>query len=54
MYACVLEIGRGFFEGVCTLSNAIVHSYDPPHPPQHNRTGVPALGLRCKEGHALG
>jgi len=32
MYACILEIGRGFFEGVCTPRNAIAHSNDPPHP----------------------
>jgi hypothetical protein len=33
MYACILEIRRGFFEGVCTPSNATAHSYDPPPPP---------------------
>jgi hypothetical protein len=32
MYAYVLETGRGFFEGVCTLSNATYHSRDPAHP----------------------
>jgi hypothetical protein len=30
MYACILETGRGFFEGVCTPSKATAHSYDPP------------------------
>jgi len=30
MYACILEIGRRFFEGVCPPSNATAHSYDPP------------------------
>src|SRR5215217_8977434 len=30
MYVCILETGRGFFEGVCTPSNATAHSCDPP------------------------
>jgi hypothetical protein len=30
MYACIPEIGGGFFEGVCEPSNATAHSYDPP------------------------
>jgi hypothetical protein len=30
MYACIPESGGGFFEGVCTPSNATAHSYDPP------------------------
>jgi hypothetical protein len=33
MYACIPGTGRGFFEGVCTPSNATAHSYDPPQPP---------------------
>jgi hypothetical protein len=32
MYACILEIRRGFFEGVSTLTNAAVHLRDPPLP----------------------
>jgi hypothetical protein len=32
MYACVHETGRGFFEGVCTTSNATAYSCDPPPP----------------------
>jgi hypothetical protein len=32
MYACISEIDGGFFEGVCTLSDATAHSYDPPPP----------------------
>ena len=31
MYACIPEIGCGFFEGVCTLSNASAIFRDPPH-----------------------
>ena len=30
MYACMPEIGRGFFEGVCAPSNATAHLHDPP------------------------
>src|SRR5829696_7378203 len=37
MYAYIAEIGCGFFEGVCTPSNATVHSYDPPPPPHTSR-----------------
>jgi hypothetical protein len=32
MYACVPETGRGFFEGVCTPSNATAYLHDPPLP----------------------
>src|SRR5215207_3851968 len=32
MYACILETGCGFFEGVCTPSNTTAHSCDPPLP----------------------
>ena len=32
MYACILETGVRFFEGVCTPSNATAHPYDPPPP----------------------
>jgi hypothetical protein len=30
MYACTLETGRGFFEGVCAPGNATAHFRDPP------------------------
>jgi hypothetical protein len=30
MYACIPEIGGGFFEVVCTPSDATANSYDPP------------------------
>jgi hypothetical protein len=32
MYACVLEAGRGFFEGVCALRDLACISTDPPLP----------------------
>ena len=30
MYACIHETGRGFFEGVCALSDQACISSDPP------------------------
>jgi hypothetical protein len=30
MYACILETGRGLFEGVCPPCNATAHYSDPP------------------------
>jgi len=39
MYACIPEIERGFFQGVCTPTNATANSYDPPHP-QRKETGA--------------
>src|SRR5215217_8085072 len=30
MYACILETGRGFFEGVCAPGNASAYFRDPP------------------------
>jgi hypothetical protein len=44
MYACFLEIGRGFFEGMCPPSNPTAHLRDPP--PTASRfanCSVPAL-----------
>src|SRR5215211_3426580 len=35
MYACIPEIGDGFCEGACALSNASYHLCDPP-PPRHS------------------
>ena len=32
MYAYIREAGRGFFEEVCTPSNATAHLDDPPPP----------------------
>jgi hypothetical protein len=40
MYACIPEIGGGFFEGVRAPSNATAHSYDPP-PPRNAREPEP-------------
>src|SRR5215204_46884 len=40
MYACVPENGCGFFEGVCTPSNATAHSCDPP-PPRNTKEPEP-------------
>ena len=40
MYACILEIGRGFFEGVCAPSNATAYLRDPP-PPRNAREPEP-------------
>src|SRR5215213_1381571 len=37
MYACILEIGRGFFEEVCAPSNATAHFRDPPPPSLERR-----------------
>jgi hypothetical protein len=37
MYACIPKIGGGFFEGVCTPSNATAHFRDPPPPPIDSR-----------------
>ena len=36
MYACIPEIGRGFFQGVCAPNNATAYFRDPP-PPPHTR-----------------
>jgi hypothetical protein len=32
MYACIPDFGGGFFEGLCTPSNATAHSCDPSPP----------------------
>ena len=50
MYACILVIGRGFFEGVYTPSNATANFRDPPH---HltQETGAPLPGLRFEVDH---
>jgi hypothetical protein len=45
MYACNHETWVGFFEGVCTPSNATVNFHDPPRPATQE-TGAPAMGLR--------
>jgi hypothetical protein len=41
MYACVPEIGGGFFEGVYAPSNATAHSCDPPPPSFQRRLVLP-------------
>jgi len=48
MYACVCEIGGGFFAGVCTLSNATANFRDPP---PNTKTGALAMGLQPEEDH---
>jgi hypothetical protein len=53
MYASILEIGRGFFEGACTLRHTSANFRDPP-PPRNTKTGATLLGLWPKEGHAPG
>ena len=40
MYACIPQIGGGFFEGVCTLSNAPANFSDPP-PPRNTKEPEP-------------
>jgi hypothetical protein len=40
MYAYIREAWRGFFEGVCTPSNATAHLDDPP-PPRNAREPEP-------------
>jgi len=44
MYAYVLEIGRRFFGGACTPSNATADFRDPPLP-RSTKTGALAMGL---------
>jgi hypothetical protein len=48
MYACIPEIERGFFEGVCTLSNATANFRDPPLPPLDS---PPALFQPCSKSN---
>jgi hypothetical protein len=43
MYACILEIRRGFFEGVCIPSDATANSRDP----------LPPLDTRIDSGDTL-
>src|SRR5215212_7127372 len=43
MYACIFQIGSGFFDGVCTLDRRPRLCLDPHHPPslaQPRRLGV--------------
>jgi hypothetical protein len=54
MYACISETGRGFFEGVCTPSNATAHSYDPPHhATQEDRSPANGTPVRSRLRTAL-
>src|SRR5215208_5374367 len=48
MYAYVLEISGGFFEGVCAPSNATAHSCDPPPP---HLDSPPTLFQRCSKSN---
>ena len=54
MYACIPENGGGFFEGVCTPSNATAHFCDPPPTPRFaNRLRRYALALLRRSGFLL-
>jgi len=48
MYACIPEIGRGFFEGVCPPSNTAAHLRDPP---PHTIRELAAASLNIAAGH---
>jgi hypothetical protein len=48
MYACNPEIDGGFFEGVCTPSNATADLRDPPPLPLDSPT---ALCQRCSKSN---
>jgi hypothetical protein len=41
MYAYIPEIGCGFFDGVCTPSNATANFCDPPPPSLERRLALP-------------
>jgi hypothetical protein len=41
MYACFLEIGRGFFEGVCGRNDQRLDSQDPPPPIRESSPASP-------------
>jgi len=43
MYACIRRIGGGFFDVVCTPSNATAHSCDPP-PSRYPKEPEPRQG----------
>ena len=54
MYACILESGRGFFEGVCAPSNTTAYFCDPPPTPRFaNRLRRYALALLRRSGFLL-
>jgi hypothetical protein len=44
MYACILEIGRGFFEGVCARENRPLTFRAPPPPPLAQEEGSGTYG----------
>jgi hypothetical protein len=50
MYACILESGYGFFEGVCAPSSTTAHLRDPPHPSIREYTQGDALWLSGSPG----
>ena len=43
MYACILEIGGGFFDWVCTPTKATANFRDPPPTYRFANCSVPAL-----------
>jgi hypothetical protein len=54
MYACMPEIERGLFEGVCAPSNATATFRDPPHSPsQENRSPIARTPARRGSRAAL-
>ncbi len=48
MYACILENGRRFFTGVCTLSNTTASFHDPPPRPHKPRIDSPPTRAEAK------
>jgi hypothetical protein len=54
MYACIPEIGGGFFEGVCAPSNATAYLNDPPLPLDSGidsgRRALAAISVRAYAG----
>ena len=46
MYSCVPETGCGFFEGVCTFSNASADTHDPPPIDSRIDSPLPSVAAR--------
>jgi hypothetical protein len=53
MYACIPEIGSGFFAVVCTPSDATANFSDPPPPGNAIEPEPCQWGLRPEVDHAL-
>jgi hypothetical protein len=49
MYACIPEIERGFFQGVCTPSRATANFCDPPPPPLKSRVNFFASTVETQQ-----